>query len=50
MSFATAFGVEYPIYQLSVNTRGQLTSTNYFTINIKENPYNINNAFNYTEG
>lgn len=43
-------GNEYPVYALSVNDRGQLVSTPYFTIDIKENPYNINNAFNYTEG
>lgn len=43
-------GVDYPIYQLSVSARGTLTSTPYFTIDIQENPYNINNVFNYTEG
>jgi hypothetical protein len=43
-------GNEYPVYELSVDDRGQLVSTPYFTIDIKENPYNINNAFNYTEG
>ena len=42
--------VEYPIYQLTVNNRGSLTYTKYFIIDIVENPYNINNAFNYTEG
>ena len=41
---------EYPIYQLSVAPNGRLSSSKYFTINIQENPYNINNAFNYTEG
>ena len=41
---------EYPIHQLSVNNKGQLASRNYFIIDIKENPYNINNVFNYTEG
>ena len=41
---------EYPIYQLSVSKNGRLNSTKYFTINIQENPYNVNNAFNYTEG
>ena len=41
---------EFPIYQLSVTSKGALNYANYFTINISENPYNINNAFNYTEG
>ena len=41
---------EYPIYQLSVANNGRLSSNKYFIINIKENPYNINNAFNFTEG
>lgn len=43
-------GVEYPIYQLAVDSRENLMVSKYFTINIKENPYNINNVFNYTEG
>ena len=43
-------GEEKPVYSLSVNSRGALTYTKYFTIDIAENPYNINNAFNYTEG
>ena len=43
-------GVNYPLYELSVDSRGYLTYTNYFTIDIVENPYNVNNAFNYTEG
>ena len=42
--------VEYPIYQLSVAENGRLQVTKYFTISIKENPHNINNAFNYTQG
>lgn len=42
--------VEYPIYQLSVNNRGSLVPVKYFSIDIIENPYNVNNAFNYTEG
>ena len=42
--------VEYPIYQLSVTDMGRLQVTKYFTISIKENPYNVNNAFNYTQG
>lgn len=43
-------GVEYPIYQLSVDARENLMISKYFTIDIKENPYNINNVFNHTEG
>ena len=43
-------GVEYPIYELHVNTRGKLEAAPYFTIDIKENPHNVNNIFNYTEG
>lgn len=42
--------VEYPIYQLSVNNKGSLVPIKYFSIDIVENPYNVNNAFNYTEG
>lgn len=42
--------VEYPIYQLSVSNKGSLVPVKYFSINIVENPYNVNNAFNYTEG
>ena len=42
--------VEYPIYQLSVTEMGRLQDAKYFTISIKENPYNVNNAFNYTQG
>lgn len=42
-------GIEYPIYQLYVN-RGELKSNNYFSINIQENPFNVNGSFNYTEG
>lgn len=41
--------VEYPIYQLYVN-KGALKYRPYFSISIEENPYNIKNAFNYTEG
>ena len=41
--------VEYPIYQLYIS-KGSLSSRKYFTINIQENPYNVNGAFNYTEG
>lgn len=41
--------VEYPIYQLYVTSRG-LQDRNYFAINIKENPFNVDGAFNYTEG
>lgn len=43
-------GVSYPIYQLSVSSKGNLTYTKYFIIDIAENPYNTNNIFNYTEG
>lgn len=43
-------GEEKPVYSLSVNARGALSYAKYFTIDIAENPYNINNAFNYTEG
>lgn len=42
--------VEYPIYQLSVSNKGSLVPAKYFSIDIVENPYNVNNAFNYTEG
>lgn len=42
--------IEYPIYQLTVNNKGSLSVRNYFLITIQENPYNVNNAFNYTEG
>lgn len=42
--------VEYPIYQLSVSNKGKLVPAKHFSIDIVENPYNINNAFNYTEG
>lgn len=42
--------VEYPIYQLSVSNKGSLVPVKYFSIDIVENPYNVNNAFNYTEG
>lgn len=42
-------GKDYNLYQLYVS-KGRLAHTKYFTINIVENPYNINNAFNYTEG
>lgn len=41
--------VEYPIYQLYIS-KGSLSSRKYFTINIQENPFNVNGAFNYTEG
>ena len=41
---------EYPIYQLAVTSNKQLQVGPYFTINIKENPYNVDNAFNYTSG
>ena len=41
--------VEYPIYQLYVN-KGALKYRSYFSISIEENPSNIENAFNYTEG
>lgn len=41
---------EYPIYQLAVTSNKQLQVGSYFTINIKENPYNVANAFNYTSG
>lgn len=43
-------GEEFPIYQLLVSANGQLVTRKYFLIEIKENPYNINNAFNYSEG
>ena len=36
--------VEYPIYQLYIS-KGSLSYRKYFTINIQENPYNINGAF-----
>ena len=42
-------GKDYNLYQLYVS-KGSLAYTKYFTINIVENPHNINNAFNYTEG
>lgn len=43
--------VEYPIRHLEVDpSTNKLTSRAFFTVNITENPYNINNAFNYTEG
>ena len=41
--------VEYPIYQLYVS-KGALKDRSYFSIAIEENPYNVNNAFNYVEG
>ena len=46
----TINGESYPIYKLSVNNLGNLRSDEFFTINIVENPYNINNCFNYVEG
>ena len=42
--------VEYPIYQLTVSNKGNLVPAKYFVIDIVENPYNVNNVFNYTEG
>ena len=43
--------VEYPIRQLEVDpSTERLTSRSFFIVTIAENPYNINNAFNYTEG
>jgi hypothetical protein len=41
--------VNYNLYSLSV-INGRLTGRKVFTINIKENPDNINNAFNYVPG
>lgn len=46
----TINGTEYPIYHLYVNNKGYLSYNKYFTIDVKENPYNVNNVFNYTEG
>ena len=41
--------VNYNLYSLNV-INGYLTGKKVFTINIKENPYNINNAFNHVTG
>lgn len=41
--------VNYNLYSLSV-VNGRLSSKKVFTIKIEENPYNVNNAFNYVPG
>ena len=41
--------VSYNLYQLEV-VNGYLYGSKVFTINIQENPYNVNNAFNYVPG
>lgn len=42
-------GVSYNLYSLEV-VNGNLSGKNVFTINIKENPYNVNGAFNHVSG
>ena len=42
-------GVNYNLYSLNV-VNGYLSGKKVFTIDIKENPYNINNAFNHVTG
>ena len=42
-------GVSYKLYSLDV-VNGYLSGKSMFTINIKENPYNVNGAFNHVTG
>ena len=42
-------GVNYNLYALNV-VNGYLSGKKVFTMDIKENPYNVNNAFNYVSG
>lgn len=42
-------GVNYNLYSLEV-VNGYLDGRNVFTIDIKENPYNVNGAFNHVPG
>ena len=39
----------YNLYSLE-DLGGRLSGTNVFTIQIEENPYNVNGAFNYVPG
>jgi hypothetical protein len=41
--------ISYNLYALEI-VDGRLSGNNVFTIQIEENPYNVNNAFNYVPG
>jgi hypothetical protein len=41
--------VNYNIYSLYISN-GRLSGSNVFTIQIEENPYNVNKIFNYVPG